>query len=177
MSKVASDSMPRSSVTAPWPDNDLQDLFIEVVPELVDISRLAALATGEPEIAARLEQRLAGPYGQDFVDSLIRVLQNLFPLRRDGLLEALHRAGAEAQADAGRFSENSESSAAGAAGGHRPDLLDAPPADTEDPVVQVDGRIAMARDQLHPVAEPELRRAGRRNDHTVLVREANNFGA
>jgi hypothetical protein len=55
MSKVASDSMPRSSVTAPWPDNDLQDLFIEVVPELVDISRLAALATGEPEIAARLE--------------------------------------------------------------------------------------------------------------------------
>jgi hypothetical protein len=47
--------MPPSSAAAPWDDYDLQDLFIEVVPELVDISRLAALATGEPEIAARLE--------------------------------------------------------------------------------------------------------------------------
>jgi hypothetical protein len=107
MSKVASDSMPSPGAAAPWPDNDLQDLFIEVVPELVDISRFAAMASGEPEIAAQIEERLAGPYGQDFVDSLICVLQNMFPLRRDGLADALHRAGAEAQADAGRFSENS----------------------------------------------------------------------
>jgi hypothetical protein len=107
MSKVASDSMPPSSAAAPWDDYDLQDLFIEVVPELVDIGRLAAMASGEPEIAARLEERLAGPYGQAFIDSLISVLQSMFPLRRDGLVEALHRAGAEAQADAGRFSENS----------------------------------------------------------------------
>jgi hypothetical protein len=98
------ESTPAPSTQAPWSDARLQDLFVEVVPELVDIVRLAAMAAGEPEIAARLEDRLPGPYGQDFIHALIGVVQRMFPLQREDLGQALQRAGAEAAADARRFS-------------------------------------------------------------------------
>lgn len=103
MSKVARESMSAPCPKAPWPDGELQDLFVEIVPELVDIARLAAMATGDMEIAARLACRLPGPYGQGFVDALIAVVQHMFPLRRQRLVDALQRAGAEAEADAQRF--------------------------------------------------------------------------
>ena len=103
MSKVARETLPAPCPTAPWPDGDVQDLFIEVVPELVDIARLAAMTTGEMEIAARLDARLPGPYGQNFIDALIAVVGQMFPLRRQGLTEALQRAAAEADSDALRF--------------------------------------------------------------------------
>jgi hypothetical protein len=41
----------------------------------------------------------------------------------------------------------------GAAGGDRPELLDAVVADADIPVVEVDGRIAVARDEPDLVAE------------------------
>jgi hypothetical protein len=104
---VARESMPAPCPTAPWPDAELQDLFIEVVPELVDIARLAATVTEELEIARQLDQRLPGPYGQDFIDALIAVVQHMFPLRRQGLIEALHQAGVAAEADTRRFGSDS----------------------------------------------------------------------
>jgi hypothetical protein len=106
MSNVARETPPEPYPAPPWPDSDLQDLFIEVVPELVDMARLAALATGEMDIAARLEARLPGPYGQDFIDALIAVVRHMFPLHRQGLIDALRRAEAEAAADAQRFGGN-----------------------------------------------------------------------
>ena len=42
-----------------------------------------------------------------------------------------------------------------APGGDGPDLLDAVAADTDIPVVKVDGRVAMAGDQPDLVTEPE----------------------
>jgi hypothetical protein len=42
-----------------------------------------------------------------------------------------------------------------AAGGDRAELLDAVVADADIPVVEVDGRVAMAGDQADLVAEPE----------------------
>lgn len=108
MSKVAGETLPPPCSAPPWPDDELQDLFIEAVPELVDIARLAALATGDVDIAARLEARLPGPYGQSFIDALISVVQHMFPLNRQALIEALRRAAAEAEADAQRFGPNGD---------------------------------------------------------------------
>src|SRR5690242_8701254 len=48
-----------------------------------------------------------------------------------------------------------------AACGDRPDLLDAVAADTDTPVVEVDGRVAVAGDQPDVVAEPEPVGGGR----------------
>ena len=48
-----------------------------------------------------------------------------------------------------------------AAGGGWPELLDAAPADADIPVVEVDGRVAMAGDQPDLVAEPEPVGGGR----------------
>jgi hypothetical protein len=106
MSNFARETPPEPYPAPPWPDSDLQDLFIEVVPELVDIARLGATATGEMDIAARLGARLPGPYGQDFIDALVAVVQHMFPLHRQGLIDALRRAAAEAEADALRFGGN-----------------------------------------------------------------------
>ena len=41
------------------------------------------------------------------------------------------------------------------AGGDRPELLDAVSADTDIPVVEIDGRVAMAGDQAQLVADPQ----------------------
>jgi hypothetical protein len=47
-----------------------------------------------------------------------------------------------------------------AAGGDRAELLDAVVADADIPVVEVDGRVAMAGDQADLVAEPRARTPG-----------------
>src|SRR6266436_4921365 len=57
----------------------------------------------------------------------------------------------------------------GAAGGDRPELLDAAPADANIPVVEVDGRVAVAGDQADLVAEREAVRGGRDGEPAVLV--------
>src|SRR6516164_2778778 len=54
-------------------------------------------------------------------------------------------------------------------GGDRPDLLDAVAAHTDIPVVKVDGRVAVARDQPDLVAEPEPVGGGRDGEPAVLV--------
>src|SRR6266446_4896642 len=56
-----------------------------------------------------------------------------------------------------------------AAGGDRPELLDAVAADADIPVVEVDGRVAMAGDQADLVAEPEPVGVGRDGEPAVLV--------
>src|SRR5436190_17077444 len=56
-----------------------------------------------------------------------------------------------------------------AAGGDRPELLDAVGADAAVPVVQVDGRVAMAGDQAELVAEPEAVGGGRDGEAAVFV--------
>src|SRR6266436_4450149 len=57
----------------------------------------------------------------------------------------------------------------GAAGGDRPELLDAVVADADIPVVEVDGGVAMAGDQADFVAEPEPVGGGRDGEAAVLV--------
>jgi hypothetical protein len=56
-----------------------------------------------------------------------------------------------------------------AAGSDRPELLDAAAADADIPVVEVDGRVAMAGDQPDLVAEPEPIGGGRDREPAVLV--------
>src|SRR5215471_13147010 len=56
-----------------------------------------------------------------------------------------------------------------AAGGDGPELLDAVVADADVPVVEVDGRIAVAGDQPDLVAEPEPVGGGRDREPAVLV--------
>ena len=56
-----------------------------------------------------------------------------------------------------------------AAGGDRPDLLDAVAADTDVPVVEIDGWIAVAGDQPDLVAEPEPVGGGRDGEPSMLV--------
>src|SRR6266446_9022484 len=53
--------------------------------------------------------------------------------------------------------------------GDRPELLDAVGADADIPVVEVDGRVAMAGDQADLVAEPEPVGHGRNGEPAVLV--------
>jgi len=53
--------------------------------------------------------------------------------------------------------------------GDRPDLLDAVAADTDVPVVEIDGRVAMAGDQPDLVAEPEPIGGGRNGEPSMLV--------
>jgi len=57
----------------------------------------------------------------------------------------------------------------GSAGGDRPELLDAVAADADIPVVEVDGRVAMAGDQADLVAEPEAVGGARDREPPVLV--------
>ena len=59
-----------------------------------------------------------------------------------------------------------------AAGGDRPELLDAVAADADVPVVEVDGRVAMAGDQPDLVAEPQPVGGGRNGEPSVLVGSA-----
>src|ERR1700737_3817359 len=54
-------------------------------------------------------------------------------------------------------------------GGDWPELLDAVAADADVPVVEVDGRVAMAGDQADLVAEPEAVGGGRDGEAAVLV--------
>ncbi len=56
-----------------------------------------------------------------------------------------------------------------AAGGDRPELLDAVGADADIPVVEVDGRVAVAGNQADLVAEPESVGGGRGGEPAVLV--------
>src|SRR6266404_6935373 len=56
-----------------------------------------------------------------------------------------------------------------AAGGDRPELLDAVVADADVPVVEVDGRVAMAGDEADLVAEGEAVGGGRWGEPAVLV--------
>ena len=56
-----------------------------------------------------------------------------------------------------------------AAGGDRPELLDAVLADADIPVVEVDCRVAVAGDQPDLVAEPEPIGGGRKGEPSVLV--------
>jgi hypothetical protein len=53
--------------------------------------------------------------------------------------------------------------------GDRPDLLDAVAADADIPVVEVDGRVAVAGDQPDLVAEPEPVGGSRDGEPAVLV--------
>jgi hypothetical protein len=55
------------------------------------------------------------------------------------------------------------------AGGDRVELLDTAGADAGIPVVNVDGRVAMAGDQADLVAAPEPVGSGRRREPAVLV--------
>jgi len=59
-----------------------------------------------------------------------------------------------------------------APGGDGPELLDAVASDTDIPVVEVDGRVAMAGDQADLVAEPEPVGGRRDGEPAVLVRGA-----
>ena len=59
-----------------------------------------------------------------------------------------------------------------AAGGDRPELLDAVAADADIPIVEVNGGIATAGDEADLVAEPEAVRGARDADSSVLVRGA-----
>jgi hypothetical protein len=56
-----------------------------------------------------------------------------------------------------------------AAGGDRPELLDAVVADGDIPVVEVDGRVAVAGDEADLVAEPEAVGGARDAEAAVLV--------
>ena len=56
--------------------------------------------------------------------------------------------------------------------GDRPDLLDAVATHADIPVVEIDGRVAVAGDQSDLVAEPEPIGGGRDGEPAVLVRGA-----
>jgi hypothetical protein len=62
-----------------------------------------------------------------------------------------------------------------AAGGDQPDLLDAVAAHADIPVVEVDGRVAMTRDQPDLVAEPEPVSGGRRQGGRARRRRAHRW--
>ena len=56
-----------------------------------------------------------------------------------------------------------------AAGGDWPELLDAIAADADIPVVEIDGRVAVAGDEAHLVADVEPVRRARNTEPAVLV--------